>query len=381
MAGLVSSGARNGLRTAILGAGMIGSVHYRAARLAGAEVTGVLASSSERSKEVAEQWQVPIGYASVDEVLADERVDVVHICLPNVQHAPVAEAALAAGKHVVCEKPLGISVDQAQRMTALARESGLVATVPFVYRYHPVVRELRARRLRGDFGDWTLLHGTYLQDWMLSPDMGGWRVDPALAGPSRAFADIGSHWCDLVEWVSGERFATLVAAKSITHPQRRMGGGHAFEATNGSGELAEVSTEDSAALLLRTTRGTLANATISQVAAGRKNRLWFELDGSLGSAVFDQEDPERAWLGGPAESTVIVRDPAHGSPEQRRLSHLPAGHAQGYAQCFESFVADTYNAIHGSEPDGLPGFEDGLRATRVVDAVLRSTDSGMWVDI
>ncbi|MEV0697192.1 Gfo/Idh/MocA family oxidoreductase [Saccharopolyspora sp. NPDC050389] len=375
------SPAPSGRGVAILGAGMIGDVHRRAAILAGAEVVGVLASSPQRSQQVAEGWGVA-AYQDLAEVVADERVDVVHVCTPNATHAPFAEAALRAGKHVICEKPLGISTAEAERMTAAAAESGLVAAVPFVYRYHPVVREIRARRQAGEFGAWNLLHGSYLQDWMLSPDASSWRVDPELGGPSRAFADIGSHWCDLVQWVSGEMFTDVLAELSIVVPTRPAAAGPTFAGpTEVAGDRVEVRTEDSAALLLRTAAGVLGSATISQVAAGRKNRLWFELDGALGSAVFDQEEPERIWLGGADGNRILVRDPEHGSPEQRRLSKLPAGHAQGYAQCFEAFVADTYAAIDGGSPEGLPTFEDGLRSARLVDAVLRSAHNGSWTKV
>ncbi|MEV6231429.1 Gfo/Idh/MocA family oxidoreductase [Saccharopolyspora shandongensis] len=375
------SPAPSGRGVAILGAGMIGDVHRRAAILAGAEVVGVLASSPQRSQQVAAGWGVA-AYQDLAEVLADDRVDVVHVCTPNATHAPFAEAALRAGKHVICEKPLGISTAEAERMTAAAAESGLVAAVPFVYRYHPVVREIRARRQAGEFGAWNLLHGSYLQDWMLSPDASSWRVDPGLGGPSRAFADIGSHWCDLVQWVSGETFTDVLAELSIVVPIRPAAAGPTFAGpTEAAGDRVEVSTEDSAALLLRTAAGVLGSATISQVAAGRKNRLWFELDGASGSAVFDQEEPERIWLGGADGNRILVRDPEHGSPEQRRLSKLPAGHAQGYAQCFEAFVADTYAAIDGGSPEGLPTFEDGLRSARLVDAVLRSARNRSWTKV
>jgi predicted dehydrogenase len=368
---------------AILGAGMIANVHRRAAILAGATVTGVLASSAARSAEVAREWGLERGYARLDEVLADERVGTVHVCTPNATHASFAEAALRAGKHVICEKPLGISLGQAERMAAVAAETGLVATVPFVYRYHPLVREIRARRLAGEFGRWALIHGSYLQDWMLSPETSSWRVDPELGGPSRAFADIGSHWCDLVQWVSGEHFTSALAEMSIVVPSRPAASGPTFTGSDAppAAERVEVRTEDSAALLLRTASGVLASATISQVAPGRKNRLWFELDGTLGSAVFDQENPEQIWLGGADGNRVLVRDPGHGSSEQRRLSQLPPGHAQGYAQCFEAFVADTYAAIDGGSPDGLPTFEDGLKSAQLVEAVLRSARNGSWTKV
>ena len=369
------------LRVAIVGAGMIAAVHRRAALLSGATVAGVLASTPDRSAAAAASWRTE-PFAGIDQVAASD-VDVVHVASPNETHAPYVSALLDAGKHVICEKPLGLTSDEATAMTEQAQRAGVIATVPFVYRYHPLVREIRARAREGEFGDWYLLHGSYLQDWMLSPDSSNWRVDPARGGRSRAFADIGSHWCDLVEWVSGERFSAVSAQASIAVGHRPATDAKAFAAPAAAATQVseQVQTEDSAVVLLRTASGVLGTLTVSQVAAGRSNRLWFELDGSRRSAVFDQENPERIWLGEPGGARLVVRDPSSGSPEQRRLSSLPAGHAQGYAQCFESFVADTYAAIGGAEPEGLPTFADGLRSAEIVDAVLRSAASAKWEDI
>jgi predicted dehydrogenase len=375
--------ANNGVRkVAVLGAGMIGDVHRRAAILAGAQVVGVLASNPERSREVAAQWGVEKAYADIDEVVADD-VEVVHVCTPNSSHVPFAVAALEAGKHVVCEKPLGVSLADAQRAAEVAERTGLINTMPFAYRFHAMARELRARVQSAGFGAPNLIHGSYLQDWMLDPTASGWRVDPKEGGPSRAFGDIGSHWCDLAEWVTGERITELVADTSIAIPQRPAGTAASFTAASGEGPLVDVTTEDSALILFRTDRGTSGSAVISQLAAGRKNRLWIEVDGGANSAVFDQEHNEQLWIGGDAESLMLVRDPNHGSSEQRRLSHIPAGHAQGYATCFENFVADTYAAIDakngtGETPEGLPTFADGLRAAQICDAMLRSAESRRW---
>ena len=293
-------------------------------------------------------------YADLDELIRGP-AEVVHVCSPNATHAPYVAALVAAGKHVVCEKPLGVSLDEAERMTEAAEQAGVVATVPFVYRYHPVVREIRARAQAGEFGRWNLLHGHYLQDWLLSAAAFNWRVDPAQGGASRAFADIGSHWCDLVEWVSGQSIDTVTAQLAIAVPGRAPDG----EVRRARPE--PVATEDSATVIFRTTAGVPGSVVVSQVAAGRKNRLWFELDGAAGSAVFDQENPESFWFGTDEGSRRIVRDANSGSDEQRRLSFLPAGHPQGFADCFAAFVADTYAAIDGDKPEGLPTFADGLR--------------------
>lgn len=368
------------IRAVVVGAGMIGAVHAAAIRAAGGEVAGVVASTPERSVRAADAWGVPVRYPNFEAVLADDSVSVVHVCTPNALHVRQTEEALAAGKHVVCEKPLATSALGAEHLARRAQAASRLLAVPFIYRYHPLVREIRARRLSGEFGAWQLLHGSYLQDWMLPQDVNSWRVDPAEGGPSRAFADIGSHWCDLVEWVAGVRFTELTARLGTTVATRPAGTGPSFSTTT-RGPRLPVRTEDAATVLMRTGEGVLGSLTVSQVSAGRKNRLWFELDGSAGSAVFDQENPETVWLGTADGARVLFRDPGQGSAEQRRLSRLPAGHGQGYADCFASFVADVYAAVRGEAPDGLPTAADGVRSAHLVDAVLASASSLAWTDV
>ena len=370
------------LGIAIVGTGMIAAVHRRAALLAGGEVRGVSASSPQRARDVAQSWGVPRAYRDIEEVVADPEIQVVHVCTPNHLHRPMAQAALEAGKHVVCEKPLATTQEDAQALAALAASTGLVATVPFVYRYHPVVREARARIAQGELGPLHLIHGSYLQDWLLDPASNNWRVDPALGGASRVFADIGSHWCDLVEWVSGERFTEVSAAFDTVIAERGALTGQSFTTPTAGGAMQAVASEDVAAAMFRTDAGTLASLTVSQVSAGRHNRLWFEIDGAKASVAFNQEDAERLWTGLPNQrEEVFVRGPGAGSAEQRRLSVLPAGHAQGYGYCFEAFVADTYRAIEGEQPQGLPTFEDGLRSARIVDHVIASARTRAWTAI
>ncbi len=370
------------LGVAIVGTGMIGAVHRRAALLAGADVRGVVGSSPGRGKEVAQAWDIPRAYRDIEEALADPQVQVVHVCTPNHLHRAMAQGALEAGKHVICEKPLATTLEDAKALAALAASTGRVATVPFVYRYHPVVREARARIAQDELGPLRLIHGSYLQDWLLDPASNNWRVDPALGGASRVFADIGSHWCDLVEWVSGERFVDVSAAFETVIAERAAATGQSFATPAAGGAMQAVSSEDVAAALFKTANGTLASLTVSQVSAGRRNRLWFEIDGAQASVAFDQEDSERLWIGLPDQrEEIFTRGPGAGSAEQRRLSVLPAGHAQGYGNCFEAFVADTYRAILAERPEGLPTFEDGLRSALIVDRVIASARSRAWTPI
>lgn len=371
------------LGVAVLGTGMIGEVHVRAARLAGARFVGVAGANEAGTKEASQRMCVT-AFATSEAAIADPRVNVIHVCTPNASHFPLAMAALRAGKHVICEKPLGLDAAQAVALAEAARRAKRVATVPFVYRYHPMVREARALRQSGALGAVKLIHGTYLQDWLLDAETTNWRVDPAQGGASRAFADIGSHWCDLVEWVSGERFTAVVAALATTVPDRARGGGKTFAANDGTEPpqpRQKVATEDAAVALFKSANGVLANLTVSQVSAGRKNRLWFEVDGANASISFNQENAERLWHATRDTTILRMRDPSQGSAEQRRLATLPAGHAQGYAQCFEAFIADTYATIVGAQRDGLPTFDDAVRTSRIVEAVLASHRTQGWQPI
>ena len=370
------------MRVAIAGTGFVGAIHARSARLAGARLAGVAASTPERAASAAARLGAERAFDSPEALVEAADVDVVHICTPNHLHLPLAEAALRNGKHVICEKPLAVDVDGATRLVEAASGSGRQAAVPFVYRYYPTAREARERVRAGIAGRLNLLHGTYLQDWLLSADDDNWRVDARLGGASRAFADIGSHWCDLAEFVSAQRIARVVARITTTHPERRRATGPTFAGGDGGGELRAVDTEDAAVVQFETDGGALGSAVISQVSPGRKNRLWLEVDGADESFVFDQEHPEELWCGRREAATVVSRDPGTLSPRAARFANLPAGHPQGYADCFDAFVADAYEAIRAGRPaDGLPTFEDGLRAVQLTAAVLDSARSGGWVDV
>ena len=271
------------LRVAVAGTGFIGAVHVRSARLAGAHVVGVSASSAARAEQAAAALGVERAFATSEELVRADDVDVVHVCTPNHLHLPLAEAALAAGKHVICEKPLALDVAGARRLVDAATAAGRVAAVPFAYRYYPTLREARERVRGGATGPLHLLHGTYLQDWLLRPEDNNWRVDAELGGPSRTFADIGSHWCDLAEFVSGHRITKLSARMLTALPQRLYAESRpAFSAAPIDGEVRDVGTEDAAVVQFETDRGAIGTTIVSQISAGRKNRLWLEFDGAEG---------------------------------------------------------------------------------------------------
>jgi predicted dehydrogenase len=331
-------------------------------------VTRVAGSSPARAEQAAGALFAERAAGSVAELVAAPDVDVVSICTPNHLHHPMAEAALAAGKHVVCEKPLAVDPHDAAHLAAVARNAGVVTAVPFVYRFYPMVREARERILRGDAGELWMLHGAYLQDWLASAAATNWRVDPHRGGSSRAFADIGVHWCDLMEFVTGHRIVSLTALTARAHEAR-------------GADAESVATEDGAALLFRTDRGATGSVVISQVSPGRKNALTFSFDGTQASYAFDQERPETLWVGGLGETLLVLREPEQLAAAAGRYAVLPAGHPQGYQDCFTGFFSDVIAAARGEEVAGLPTFADGLRAARITAAVVESAGTGGWVDV
>lgn len=341
-------------------------VHTRAARASGAVVTSITSSTPESTRRAASRLRIPTPASSLEEILTNPQIDVVHVCTPNATHAAIAAAVIDAGKHVVCEKPLATNSADAQFLTDAARNRGLVATVPFVYRFHPMVREARARVADGSTGPLLTLVGTYVQDWLLLESDTNWRVDDKAGGPSRAFADIGSHLVDLIEFITGDRITRLLATtRTVFHD--RPG-------------APNITTEDLAGVLFQTRNATVGTLLVSQLAPGRKNGLTIEIHGTQETLRFDQERPETLWIGRRRGSQQLMRNAEELHEDAARLCAVPAGHPQGYQDAFNAFANDTYAAIAGQTPPGLPTFADGLRANIITEAVLQSANTHTWTE-
>jgi predicted dehydrogenase len=346
-------------RSGVIGVGMVGSVHAHAVRRAGGVLVAVAGRSAETSRAACERLNATRA-ATAEQIICADDVDVVHVCVPNHLHHELALAALAAGKHVVCEKPLATTLEDAEELVVAAAQTAQVTAVPFVYRCYPSVREARERI--GQISPW-LIHGGYLQDFKSLGRPSGWRSDPARAGVALTFGDIGSHWCDLMEFVTGQRITVVSAVQGSASPDDRE-------------------REDGAIVLFRTDHDAVGSVIVSQRSPGRKNRLYFSFDGRETSVMFDQEHPDELIVGGRGANIVIPRDSASLSPAAQRYSVLPAGHPQGYQDCFNLFVADVYSAVRtGEPPDGLATFVDGLRAAHIGAAVSASITSGHWVEV
>jgi len=362
---------------AILGTGFAGRMHAQAARMLGARLVGVMASTPARSDAAAAELGAEQRFASVTELLEHPAVEVVHVCTPNALHVSQVEQALARGKHVICEKPLATTAQDAERLSGLARETGLIAAVAFAYRYQALAQDARAKVMAGELGRIRLVHGTYLQDWLLYPSDGDWRAVAEIGGPSRAFADVGSHWCDLAEWMTGERITDIAATTSTVYPTRP---GPAAPPGDGAAEPLPVTNEDIACLVFRATSGIVGTLTVSQVSPGRKNRLWLEVDAAEASVVFNQENAEWLWLGRRDAGLQIARD-RRPDAQIADSSFLPPGHARGFVECFAGLFSDVYKTLRNGAARTFPTFDDGARSAILTEAVLRSATAREWVHI
>jgi predicted dehydrogenase len=367
---------------AVVGTGFIGVVHVEALRRLGVNVAGVVGSSPERAASSPID-PLPRVYESLEAALADPAVDVVHIATPNRLHYQQVKACLAASKHVVCEKPLARSSAESAELVELAERSGVVHCTNFNLRFYPQVQEARYRVLGGRVGDVWNVHGSYLQDWLLLPTDWNWRLDPEQGGAVRAVGDIGSHWLDMAQFVTGKRVTAVLADLGTTIPTRRRPAMRVetFAQVGGETDPVEVRTEDVAHLLLRLEDGARGAAVISQVSAGRRNTLALEVDGSSGAIAWNSEYNEQLWLGHrDRPNETLWRDPSLSEGPVR--GSVPAGHPEGFQDTFKELYRAVYGAVASGQPgDGYPTFRDGHRANVLADAVVRSNDERTWVEV
>ncbi len=372
------------VRTALVGLGFIGGVHLDALRRLGVNVVGVLGSNPERAAAAAAAAGIDRVFADLDE-LATAEVDVVHITSPNHLHAPQALALLRAGKHVVCEKPLAMTTEQAAEMTRAAADAGRVAAVCFHNRFYPISAQARGMIEAGEVGSPRLVTGHYLQDWLALETDWNWRLDPAAGGATRAIGDIGSHWLDLVEHITGERIEQVLAefATFIPVRQQPVAEVQTFAASTGATRPVSIETEDAALVLLRFASGARGQFAVSQVSPGRSNQLRYEIAGSQLSLGWESEHAEDLWIGRRgAPNQVLLRDPAIMRPGA--TGWLPGGHAEGLSDAFTAMFRAIYTDVVAGTPAPRPQyatFDDGLRGLAVEEAILSSAHTGSWTKV
>jgi predicted dehydrogenase len=375
------------IASAVVGTGFIGTVHVEALRRIGVRVVGILASTPERGAEAARRLGVPRAYASLDELLADPAVDVVHVTSPNDLHFEQTKAGLAANKHVVCEKPLAMTSAESAELVKLANETDKITAVNFNIRFYPVNQHARDIIGGGSVGDVRLVSGHYFQDWLLHRSDWNWRLLPERGGTLRAVGDIGSHWLDLASFVTGLKIVSVMADLATFVPQHDepVGPLVTFSKAAGATTARQIGTEDAANLLLRFDNGARGAVSISQISPGRKNSLQYEIDASDGSLVWDSEQPDQIWLGHrDRPNQILLKNAALMGEHGQAASALPAGHVEGFADTFAALFRAIYADVAAGTRQAAPSyatFADGHEEMLIADAVTESARSGRWIDV
>lgn len=376
-------------KTAVFGTGFVGRVHLEGLRRLGyVDLYAIGEPQIEKANQLAAEFGAQKTEADYRRILEDKAVDAVHVCTPNFMHAPIAKDALQAGKHVICEKPLATSVAEAQDLVKTARETKLRNATFHNLRFYPMVQHMRRMVEDGDLGDILVVQGTYSQDWLLYDTDFNWRLDRKANGPSRTLADIGSHWCDMAEHVTGQRITSVCADLQTFHKTRKAPKGP-IETFAGKTLRPEdykevpIDTEDFGAVLIRMGDRTRGAFTASQVSAGCKNRLSMEIYGSKSGVMWNQERPDELWIGNRnTNNQIIIKDPSLLKEKARSYADLPGGHSEGYDDTFKQVFRRFYKSIEepGSTPE-YPQFVDGLRQLTILEAELASSEKRAWVDV
>ncbi len=375
----------------VIGAGFIGPAHMEGIRRQGFKVSAIAESNQELADQAAERLLVPKGYGDWKEMVADPDLDVIHIASPNYLHFEQAKASLEAGKHVICEKPLAMNTKESSELVALAQEKGLVNAVNFNIRFYPLAQEARARVQSQQLGNRLyIIQGSYLQDWLLYDTDWNWRLEPDLGGELRAVADIGSHWIDLVTFITGTKveevfadFETFIPVRKKPKKELDTFGGKLE--TDIEYEEKPIKTEDYASVLIKFENGARGIMTVAQVCSGRKNRLFFEINGSESSLVWDSETPNELYLGHrPEPNQKIIKDPSLMSEEARWSASYPGGHAEGFPDTFKQLQVAVYDYIQAGDfdaPANFPTFQAGHDTLAVDQAILESAKKGQWTKV
>lgn len=376
------------LTAAIAGLGFVGRAHLDALRRLGIPVRGILGSTPDRSKAASDAFRLDRAYSSLNELAVDDSVHVVHLCTPNHLHFQEASQLLRAGKHVLCEKPLALDSRESSTLVALLKETNRVGGVAYNLRYYPLLQEARSLIRKGAIGQVKLVHGSFLQDWLLFPTDWNWRLEAKLGGELRAVSDIGTHWLDLAQWLADSKVSDLCADLHTVLPSRRRPKGRveSFQkASSTETEEVMITTDDYGSVLLHFENEARGVMSVSQVSAGRKARLWIEVDGSAGSLAFNSESPNDLWIGRrdrPCE--LFPKDPALQTPESRGYAAYPAGHAEGYPDTFVQLFKDFYDYLAKADfkaPRTFPTFATGHDELVLCEAISESAHKKAWVSV
>lgn len=370
---------------AVIGTGFIGTVHVQALRRLGVQVRGVLGSSPERGAERAADIGVAQAYPTLEALLADDSVDVVHVTTPNHAHYEQVKAILEAGKNVVCEKPLAMTSAQSAEMVEIAKASGKIAAVCYNIRFYPLNQQAHGMVQAGALGDIRFVTGHYHQDWLAKPTDWNWRLQSEMGGALRSVGDIGTHWVDLTGFVSGLKPEAVMAELTTFLPEREKPTGpvETFSSAAGATETVAIDTDDAAMIVIRYEGGARGVMSTSQINAGRKNSLQWDIAGSVASAAWDSETPDHLFIGHRDKpNETLMRDFTLMNPTGTAAASLPPGHVEGFADSFFAFFRAVYTDVDaGARQTGSTWatFEDGHLEMLFCDAVLKSSREARWV--
>jgi len=378
------------INVGIAGTGFIGPAHLEALRRINFKVTGLAEANPELAQQKAEELGIEKAYPNYEAMVADPEISVIHLATPNLLHFPQAKAALLAGKHVVCEKPLAMSSRESAELVKLASEKNLVNAINFSLRFYPICHHARSLIQSGDLGKVHIIQGSYLQDWLLLETDWNWRLEPELGGNMRAVADIGSHWLDLTSFITGLKISAVMADFKTFLPTRKK---PSRPVETYTGKLLKpedyidqpISTDDYASILLRYENGARGVVSISQVSAGRKNRLYFEINGSKSSMAFESERPNELWIGHRDKANeMLLKDPSLLSAEARKITSYPGGHNEGFPDTFKQLFSKVYAYIRQGDFDAVPDFPtfaDGHDELVLCEAIEQSAREERWIPI
>jgi predicted dehydrogenase len=369
---------------AVIGTGFIGAVHIGALRRLGVPVVGVLGSSPSRGKERAAALGIAKSYDTLEQLIADPAVTVVHVTSPNREHYPQVMRLLEGGKHIVCEKPLAMTSAQSYEMLALAKKRGLVAAVCYEVRFYPLNHHARGMVVNGEMGDIRFITGYFHQDWLAKPTDWNWRLEPEEGGDLRSVGDIGTHWLDLTGFITGLRATEVMAelATFVTEREKPVGPVETFSKVSGKTERRTIKTDDVSTIMLRYSNGARGVMSTSQLSFGKKCALHWDITGSKCSAAWHMENPEQLWIGQrDAPNQVLQRDPGLMNPMGAGAASLPGGHVEGFSDSWHAFFNQVYTDVAKGKPSAngtYATFEDGHHEMQFCDAVLKSAKSGNW---
>ncbi len=379
------------IRTGIIGSGFMGATHIEALqRIGGVEIIAIASDDERSSRGLAEKYNIPYIFSEWKELVQRSDIDIVHNCTPNYLHYEINKEVIKSGKNIISEKPLTVTPLQSEELLHLLKTNNVVNAVNFNYRFYPLIQHIKSEVESNDFGEIFYVHGHYLQDWLFYNTDYNWRLESTLSGNSRAIADIGSHWCDMIQFITGEKIIEVFANLITVHKKRIKPSEsiQTFKHDNkdrSDSKLIDIDTEDAGTVMFKLDNGVNGVFTVSQVSAGRKNNFVVRIDGSKKSFEWDQENPNEVWFGYRDKANeILIKDPSLLNKNALEYAHYPGGHPEGYPDGPKNLFRKVYDYVRSGvemnyEKCDFPTFIDGHTENKIVEAIIKSNKESKWI--